>query len=121
MKIKPQTVFAVKGLTIIMVLTLTASSQAQFNYTSASGGIAITGYFGPGGAVHIPYEINGKPVTSIGESAFENQTNINSISFPPLSPISGRERSTTATGFLESRCQTPCPASETTRSINAFN
>jgi hypothetical protein len=46
------------------------SVQGQFNYITNNGAITITGYTGPGGAVNIPDQINGLPVTSIGDSAF---------------------------------------------------
>ena len=45
-----------------------------FRYQEIAEGaeIAITGFNNPGGAVEIPAAIDGKPVTSIGEGAFEN-------------------------------------------------
>ena len=52
---------------VLLLLTLPAVVQAQFNYTTNNGTITITGYTGPGGAVTIPSTINGLPVTSIGD------------------------------------------------------
>jgi len=58
-------------------------SQAQgYTYTTNSGAITITGYTGPGGAVTIPSTINGLPVTSLGYAAFDNNTNLTSVTIP---------------------------------------
>ena len=45
-----------------------------FTYTTNSGAITITGYTGSGGAVTIPDTINGYPVTTIGNNAFQNSS-----------------------------------------------
>ena len=55
-------------LPLLLLLTLPAVVQAQFNYTTNNGTITITGYTGPGGAVAIPDTIDGLPVTRIGGS-----------------------------------------------------
>jgi len=47
-----------------------STAQAQFDYSTNGNAITITGYTGSGGAVTIPPEINGFPVTSIGSGAF---------------------------------------------------
>lgn len=54
-----------------------------FRYQEIAGGaeIAITGFNNPGGAAEIPAEIDGKPVTSIAEGAFENVM-ITAVSIP---------------------------------------
>lgn len=63
-----------------------------FTYVTNLGAITITGYIGMGGAVTIPEDIDGMPVTSIGESAFaggdltsvtigNNVTNIGNFAF----------------------------------------
>jgi len=52
------------------------------NYTTNNGAITITGYTGPGGAVTIPDTINGLPVTSIGEEAFEDCANLTTVTIP---------------------------------------
>jgi nicotinamide mononucleotide (NMN) deamidase PncC len=46
-----------------------AMAQAQFNYAINNGAVAITGYYGPGGAVTIPSTITGLPVASIESNA----------------------------------------------------
>ena len=48
-----------------------AVAQAQFDYVTNNGTITITKYTGPAGDVAIPSPINGLPVTSIGNWAFE--------------------------------------------------
>jgi hypothetical protein len=70
------------GMLLLLLLTLPAVVQAQFNYTTYNGTITITGYYGPGGAVTIPYTINGLPVTSIGDSAFVSCTSLTSVTIP---------------------------------------
>lgn len=58
----------------LMLLTLSASVQAQFTYTTDNGTITITGYPGFDGAVAIPGTIEGLPVTRIGDHAFHGTT-----------------------------------------------
>ena len=69
-------------LPLLLLLTLPAVVQAQFNYTTDNGTITITGYTGPGGAVAIPDTINGLPVTRIGENAFHEKTSLTSVTIP---------------------------------------
>jgi hypothetical protein len=67
------------------------SSLSQFNYTAYSGTISITGYTGPGGAVTIPFVINGLPVTSIGQGAFFSYSSLTSVMIPgSISSIAGQ-------------------------------
>lgn len=63
------------------VLACGRSAQAQFTYITNNGTITITGYTGPNGAVTIPTNINGLPVTTIGTNAFEGK-GITSITIP---------------------------------------
>ena len=51
----------------LILAALSSALQAQFNYVTNGGGIAITGYTGPGGAVAIPGTLNGLPVLIVGE------------------------------------------------------
>jgi hypothetical protein len=67
---------------LLLLLTLPAAVQAQFNYTINNGTITITDYTGPGGAVVIPDTINGLPVTGIGVYAFSGLTSLTSVTIP---------------------------------------
>src|SRR5258706_5243880 len=69
-------------LLLLLLLTLPAVVQAQFNYTTNNGAITITGYTGPGGAVVIPNTINGLPVTRIGDYAFNGKAGLTSVTIP---------------------------------------
>jgi hypothetical protein len=64
-----------------MLLAGPAAVQAQFTYITNNGTITITGYTGSGGNVTILSTINGLPVTSIGDFAFEN-SNPTSVTIP---------------------------------------
>jgi hypothetical protein len=48
------TACATRMLPLLLLLTLPAVVQAQFNYTNTNGTITITKYIGSGGAVAIP-------------------------------------------------------------------
>jgi BspA type Leucine rich repeat region (6 copies) len=56
---------------LFVVWWLPLTLQAQFTYTTNSGAITITGYTGLGGTVTIPNTINGYPVSSVGDNAFQ--------------------------------------------------
>jgi hypothetical protein len=77
----------------LLLLTLPAAVQAQYNYTTNSpdtNTITITKYTGPGGAVIIPTIIDVKTVTSVGGwieliwhyGAFDHCTNLTSVTIP---------------------------------------
>ena len=68
-------------LPLLLLLTLPAVVQAQFNFTTNNGAITITGYTGSGGDVTFPDATNGWPVTSIGVFAF-SQTSLTSVTIP---------------------------------------
>jgi PKD repeat protein len=51
----------------------------NFTYISDGTSVTITGYFGPGGDVIIPDTIGGLPVTTIGDSVFQSNTNLTSV------------------------------------------
>lgn len=53
----------------------------SYDVTDA-GEVVITGYNGDAATVEIPSEIDGKPVTSIGWSAFQNCTSLTTITIP---------------------------------------
>ena len=63
-----------------MLLALPDALQAQFtSITNADDTITITGYLGAGGNVTIPAAIDGLPVTSIGNDAFESCINLTNV------------------------------------------
>jgi hypothetical protein len=62
-----------------VILNVPASA---FTFTTNSGAITITGYAGSGGAVMIPANTNGYPVTAIGDSAFVSEASITSLTIP---------------------------------------
>jgi Leucine Rich Repeat (LRR) protein len=66
----------------LLLLTLAATGQAQFSFTTNNDAITITGYTGSGGAVSIPSTINGLPVTTIGPFAFHECTSLTSVTIP---------------------------------------
>ncbi len=68
-------------LPLLLLLMLSATVQAQFNYITNNGAITITGYTGPGGDVVIPSTIDGQLVTGIGHLAFASSSLI-SVTIP---------------------------------------
>ena len=69
------------GLAIFTLSTATVQAE-DYTYTTNDGTITITRYTGSGGAVDIPDMINGLPVTSIGDFAFDNHTSVTSVTIP---------------------------------------
>ena len=66
----------------LLLLAPANSVEAQFIYSINNGAITITSNTGAGGAVTIPSTLDGLPVTSIGSNAFQNQSNLTSITLP---------------------------------------
>jgi hypothetical protein len=64
---------------LFATLLLPLAVQAQYIYTTNNGAITITGYIGAGGTVTLPNTINGYPVTSIGDNAFEYNNNLTNL------------------------------------------
>jgi len=62
--------------------TVQVTAPGEFTYTPNGAGMVITAYSGPGGAVVLPFAINGAPVTGIGANAFQNCTTLTSITIP---------------------------------------
>lgn len=59
-----------------------AEYKGDLKYSSVSGGVAINGYKGKGGAVEIPSEINGSKVVAISKDAFSQCDSITSVTIP---------------------------------------
>jgi hypothetical protein len=67
----------------VVVGGTTAFAQEQdYTYATNNGTITITGYTGPGGKVVIPEIINGLPVTTIGDRAFQGCTTLTGVTIP---------------------------------------
>lgn len=69
------------SIALLMLIT-TASVKAQFAFVTNNGVITITGHLGTDSSVVIPGSINGCPVTSIGSSAFLNQSTVTNVTMP---------------------------------------
>jgi hypothetical protein len=65
-----------------MSAELNAQGTLPFNYVTNQGTITVTRYTGQGGALTIPAEINGWPVTAIGGIAFRDNTTLTEINLP---------------------------------------
>ena len=62
--------------TLSLVAILVEMQAQDFTFEISNGAVTITQYNGPGGLVTIPNYLAGLPVTSIGDYAFENRTNL---------------------------------------------
>ena len=67
---------------VISIVEASGNNISDFIYSEEDDEIIITRYEGPGGKVTIPAQINGKPVTEIGDNAFYNCTNLTGITIP---------------------------------------
>jgi hypothetical protein len=67
------------GPTFGRLPTVLWDPQVPFTYTTNKGAITITGYTGPSGSVTIPDTINGLPVTSIRNVAFQSCNTVTSV------------------------------------------
>ena len=62
--------------------TSPANTQPQWEFTTKDHAITIVKYNGPGGAVLVPGTLNGLPVTTIGDKAFFQCTNLTRATIP---------------------------------------
>ena len=91
-----RTVCTLRLMLVLLLLTLPPVVKAQsytnnygiWAYTTTNDAISITGYSGPCGAVTIPDTINGLPVTSIGDHAFQNGSAYNGCNLSVTIPDS---------------------------------
>jgi hypothetical protein len=67
---------------VALAVAPAAAVKAQYSYTTNNGAITIAVYTGSGGAVTIPSEVDGLPVTAIAETAFAGSTELTSITIP---------------------------------------
>ncbi|MGN0469630.1 MAG: leucine-rich repeat domain-containing protein [Acutalibacteraceae bacterium] len=71
------------GISASAVTDTAKTSASDFEYSENDDGtVTITGYYGEDREIIIPSEIDGKPVTSIGNSAFNECTGLTSITIP---------------------------------------
>jgi hypothetical protein len=71
---------AAKLLLLLLFLSSPVMAMAQYTFTTNSdGSLNIAQYTGPGGALVIPDTTNGLPITSIGDAAFFEKTNLTSV------------------------------------------
>lgn len=77
----PAALIGVLGVIVILVFVLTASSD-PFRYKEYSDYVVLERYAGKDASVVIPSEKDGRPVTRIDSKAFENCTNLISVSIP---------------------------------------
>jgi len=62
--------------------TLSGETSGDWTYTVSDNQATITGYSGDGGEVVIPAELDGVAVVKVGESCFEGNTSVTSITIP---------------------------------------
>lgn len=91
------TIVGLFGLVLVCILAFAAHSaqqeSAHYRYVviESDDTVLITGYRGPGGALVIPRQIDGKTVTTIGRRAFMGNRNITSVVIPDTVTYIGRE------------------------------
>lgn len=56
--------------------------EADFTVTDDGEGVTVTAYLGAGGRVRVPERIGGKPVTGIGDGAFANRDDLETVILP---------------------------------------
>jgi hypothetical protein len=72
-------IFALGILCLLFAWPGAAAQSGDFSYLLVNGTVMIMNYTGSGGAVAIPSMIDGLAVTSIGERAFSDCTNVISV------------------------------------------
>lgn len=70
------------GVKATCSVTVYPKPPAEFTYEHNLVGITITGYTGSAAEVTVPGEIEGKPVTRIGDNAFSEKTGITRVVLP---------------------------------------
>jgi HEAT repeat protein len=80
--------FSISGRAVVLLLLvlavclLSTGAKAQFACVTNAGGITITRYAGPGGAVTIPDTVDGFPVVGIASSAFWGCKELTDVTLP---------------------------------------
>lgn len=60
----------------------TPAPADQFTYTTADGGVTITGYTGEATTVMVPDTLEGRPVVTVGKDTFADNTTLTALSLP---------------------------------------
>src|SRR5579862_6880154 len=68
----------------LVLFAVPAAVRAQYVWQTNSDGVSltITQYTGPGGNVIIPSQIDGLPVTAIGDGAFGELSTLTNVTIP---------------------------------------
>ncbi|NLB65058.1 MAG: leucine-rich repeat protein, partial [Lentisphaerae bacterium] len=74
--------FILAALILTVGVGASAATFGDFEYSSDGTSITIMDYQGAGGEVTIPDTIEGLPVTSIGQEAFEECSDLTSVVIP---------------------------------------
>jgi hypothetical protein len=90
---------------------------SHFNFSEENGVITITGYYGSERNVTIPAQINGKPVTGIGDGAFSAYDILTSITIPDSVTSIGKD----AFSNCDSLASITIPDSVTSIGVYAFS
>jgi len=88
----------------------------DFTFILAYGQVGITGYTGSGGAITIPDQIMGYPVTAIGNSAFYGCSTLTSVIIPDSVTTIGDQ----AFGYCQSLTSVTIGSEVTSFGMNAF-
>ena len=85
------------------------NEESSFEFTVFNGTATVTDYTGNGGAVRVPDTLGGAPVTAIGDGAFADRDDIQTLIFPDTVTEFGTEilQGTALTAF-----RTPFPTGE---------
>ena len=85
MKRKIQTCLSmllITSLLMMLSISVSAATSGDYAYTVTDGEVTITKYNGAEARLTIPSEIDGYPVTAIGESAFASNSKLLSVIIP---------------------------------------
>ena len=69
-------------LPLLLVILLVSCNPKEYAYITDHGAVTITKYNGAGGAVTIPGMLEGLPVRLIGDRAFQECTNVLTVTIP---------------------------------------
>jgi hypothetical protein len=77
-----KTPYRLVSLAFVLTCFALCVQGADYTYITNNGTLTITRYHGPGGVVAIPDNFNGLPVAAIGDSAFNEDTTVTSVTIP---------------------------------------